>query len=224
MGAILKMRAGAFVLPELFPQRRGQFRVRAATATDRKRERVAFLRTALPHRGVFAECQPESAHALFAKIDDDCRVTRHSTSRSIEPAKIQAPAHAALQSRFAHQALRADGMCVALRAVRNASKRTHHHLSRDGSALRRGKLPTRTHARETQPADSLQGRRRGARVALHVAEPPAQARGIACGQKARGRRRQRPGRAKGRACEARCGQRAPRSRRLACGCVPAQRR
>jgi hypothetical protein len=105
------MRAGAFVLPDPFPHRNGQFRVRAATGPDSKRARVAFLRTASPHRGALAECQAESAHTLFAKIEGHDQTTSRSITHTVEPAKILAPAHTTPLRRVAYQA-RAQVACA----------------------------------------------------------------------------------------------------------------
>lgn len=67
MGATILMHLGARVLPEPFRPHGCRFRHRAATASDIRRTRVAFLRTGPPQRGAFAECQAAPARALFAK-------------------------------------------------------------------------------------------------------------------------------------------------------------
>jgi len=51
------MRAEAFVLPELFARRAFSFVCAPQQARTEATRRVAFLRTAPPRRGTFAECQ-----------------------------------------------------------------------------------------------------------------------------------------------------------------------
>src|SRR2546423_1420899 len=164
------MRAEGFVLPELFARPRVQFRARAQQARTEATRRVASLRTARPGlRPVRIMPSVGRLGALFAKPDAHDATNTQTPSRSTEPAnrltkptKNRASAHAGVEPPASRSGPTKSWHVRCPSTCRHASERTHNHLPRGGSALRRGPFRRRPRARHGRARTVSRG---GARVA-----------------------------------------------------------
>lgn len=167
--ADIQMRDAAFLLPELFCRAASSFAYVPQQARTPYSARVASIRTSLqtPH-AEFAECQARRrARAL-------CQTRRLTHERLVVAVDLKEPAERLRFHAPSAQAIKKTkaGMCVALQRDNHAFKRTRHHLSRNGSALRRVAFPQPERSRRSRLARALEIGSRLARVASHGSAAP----------------------------------------------------